>query len=78
MSLFRCEECGVVENTATSHYWFREQQADSRALCSQCDPEIGRWHGIFERVDADAAGYVPRAGDSPFIELPREEARADV
>jgi hypothetical protein len=48
MSLFRCEECGCVENTACSNYasaWSREE----RKLCSECDPKIGKWHGMFEK-----------------------------
>lgn len=41
MSLFVCEECGHVENTALSHYWLRGQYGhDSRALCSGCDPSM--------------------------------------
>jgi hypothetical protein len=66
MSLFRCTECGVVENTATSHFW--SSYPEGPRLCSQCDPDIGKWHGFFDRTDADEAGYVPRAS-GPFIEL---------
>lgn len=65
MSLFKCTECGCVENTATSGFWFK---GDGPALCSECDPVIGFWHGLFPKEDADAAGYVPRKDDSPFIE----------
>jgi len=65
MSLFRCVQCGCVENTATSRFWFR---GDGPALCSECDPQIGRWHGIFEKVDADEAGYHPCAEAPQFIE----------
>jgi hypothetical protein len=65
MSLFKCNECGCVENTATSGFWFK---GDGPALCSECDPAIGFWHGLFPKEDADAAGYVPRKVDSPFIE----------
>lgn len=65
MSLFRCEQCGCVENTALCLYWTR---GDGPALCSACDPKIGAWHGVFEREDADAASYRPRPGDSEFVE----------
>lgn len=68
MSLFRCTSCGCVENTATSRFWMREPR-DSPPLCSACDPEIGKWHDLFERTDADAAGYVSRPSGH-FIELP--------
>jgi hypothetical protein len=64
MSLFACSNCGVVENTATSRYWFR---GDGPALCSQCDPQIGKWHGIFPRQNAEEAGYV--ADDHGFLHL---------
>ena len=68
MSLFKCTECGVVENTATSGYWFRR---GATPLCSQCDPNIGKWHGIFPRQDADEAGYV-QVPNSFYIQLPQE------
>lgn len=47
MPIFACEECGCLENTASSNYWSREKGAP--ALCSQCDPEIRKWHGRFPR-----------------------------
>lgn len=47
MPIFKCSKCGMMENTAPSHYWTRE--SGSPALCTECDPEIGRWHGFFER-----------------------------
>lgn len=53
MPLFRCEQCGCVENTAMSAYWWRKHKADSRALCSECDPEFGKWHGAFPKRPAD-------------------------
>lgn len=47
MSLFLCEECGHIENTATSHYWLRGQYGyDGHALCSTCDPDMS---GSFDR-----------------------------
>ena len=52
MSCFRCEKCGCVENTATSGYWSREDGKDKRALCSECDPAIGKWHGRFPKRSA--------------------------
>lgn len=54
MSLFVCEQCGYIENTATSHYWIRGKYGhDTRALCSNCDPDpalqrrfdFGPWNG---------------------------------
>lgn len=57
MSLFQCYECGCRENTATSNFWmrqpatggFRGLPSQPWMLCSACDPEIGKWHGRFER-----------------------------
>lgn len=68
MPLFRCEGCGAVENTALSNYWLRGYPPTKPALCSECDPEIGRWHGRFPKRDADAEGYVARG---PYIEKPK-------
>jgi len=72
MSLFRCEDCGCVENTALSNFWMRRQKTDGKALCSECDPGIGKWHGRFPKTDADEAGYQP-IPDSHFIEGPPSE-----
>lgn len=47
MPIFVCDNCNHLENTALSRYWYREK--GTPALCSQCDPEIGRWHGRFPR-----------------------------
>lgn len=56
MSLFVCDECGVVDNTALTLYWLRGRlnaSNNGRALCSQCDPAIGKWHGAFPREQYD-------------------------
>ena len=50
MPLFQCSKCGCVENTAPSNYAVRER--GSPALCSECDPEIGKWHGMFPKRSA--------------------------
>ena len=46
MSLFRCEKCNCIENTALSGYNYR---GNKKALCSECDPEIGKWHNHFPK-----------------------------
>ena len=54
MSLFVCEECRTVENTALCGFWlWRTPEGSGRALCSACDPEIGKWHGRFPRNEYD-------------------------
>ena len=51
MPLFKCEKCGCVENTATSNYWTADLEGQPK-LCSECDPEIGKWHGQFSKDSA--------------------------
>lgn len=53
MSIYRCDSCGCVENTALSLYWVSQSE---RKLCSECDPAVGKWHGVFEKKSAK--GYV--------------------
>jgi hypothetical protein len=49
VSLFRCENCDHIENTALCNYAFRFKNKDKIALCSLCDPTIGKWHNVFPR-----------------------------
>lgn len=51
MPLFKCDQCGCVENTALCLYWWRKAH-DKPLLCSECDPDIGKWHGQFEKRSA--------------------------
>ena len=53
MSIFRCSKCGCIENTAFSFHF--NHFDDKQYLCSECDPEIGKWHGAFDKVSAE--GY---------------------
>lgn len=55
MSIFRCEKCGCVENTALCWYWSSIGK-DKQKLCSECDPEIGHWHGRFPKMSSE--GYL--------------------
>ena len=60
MPVFRCEKCGCMENSATSNYVSRKYPCSKTGdtlpslplLCSECDPAIGRWHGIFPKQSA--------------------------
>lgn len=69
MSAFPCRECGCVENTACCNYW--SLRSDGKPLlCSACDPEIGQWHGQFERRSAsgmqvDTEGHLWSLGAIP-------------
>jgi hypothetical protein len=59
VSLFVCEECRTIENTALSDFWLRNVDGGKgRALCSACDPDIGKWHGRFERRTYDGSQVV--------------------
>jgi len=64
VSLFVCEKCHCIENTALGRWWSRNS-ADiwpdkdlGLALCSECGPStyrdgtptrFGQWHGRFEK-----------------------------
>ena len=65
MPLFKCSKCGGVENTACSNYWA------GATLCSACDPKIGKWHGLFPRLNPD--DYVE--GPDGFLVKREERAR---
>lgn len=54
MPIFKCDECECIENTALSNYWMRED--GDKKLCSECDPEIKEWHGVFDKKPAK--GYM--------------------
>ena len=62
MPIFRCEECGCIENTACCNYWMRKNEGEP-LVCSRCDPVIGEWHGRFSQRSAggmliDQNGYL--------------------
>jgi hypothetical protein len=59
MPLFKCSQCGCVENTALSNWairflYKREDGSALPPLCSACDPAIGKWHGEFPQRPWDA------------------------
>ena len=52
MPVFVCSKCGCIDNTVTADYWWQGYDTGSKPekpLCAQCNPEIGKWHGEFER-----------------------------
>ena len=70
MSIFQCSKCGCVENTACCDYWWEVYHEKKPALCSECNPKIGRWHGRFEKQPASgywigADGFLYDHEDSP-------------
>jgi hypothetical protein len=58
VSIFVCDECGCIDNTALTGYWKRKQH-DGKARCSECDPGIKKWHGLFDRRPYDPKIDVP-------------------
>lgn len=44
MSIYICEKCGAIENTATGGYWENHIEHEPKK-CSQCNFE--KWHGKF-------------------------------
>lgn len=73
MPLFECSKCHTVENTALSSFWWRAMAQNKPALCSECDPEIGGWHGRFERIPY--ADYVAKYGKDA-VQFPLDEGTA--
>lgn len=65
MPLFKCEKCGCVENTALCFYW-PSKAHKKPTLCSECDPDIGKWHGRFEKRSAEGM----RVNGRGFLEEP--------
>lgn len=52
MPLFRCDKCGVVDNTALGTYWARKSRGEP-PLCNECEPDIGKWHDEFLKRSAE-------------------------
>lgn len=50
MPLYECSKCHAVENTALTNFWWKTNGEGAPALCSECDPGIGVWHGRFPKI----------------------------
>jgi len=70
MPIFKCEKCEAVENTACCNFWTRRSNGQP-LLCSECDPDIGEWHNLFEKRNYREALYVETP--SGFLEPAAEE-----
>nr|DAS42831.1 MAG TPA: Rubredoxin evolution, hydrogenase, nickel, energy.86A [Caudoviricetes sp.] len=46
MSVYICEKCGTIDNTAIGGYW-KNCLNDEPKMCSECN--TGKWHGEFEK-----------------------------
>lgn len=56
MPLFKCSQCGCVENTALGKYWSRVCLDKLPPLCSEC--ATGKWHGKFPKRQVDPDLYI--------------------
>ena len=65
MSVFICETCGCIDNTAVSGYW-RNVVNNEPKQCSECN--TGKWHGEWEK------DHWTKYGVEKLLEL---EARRD-
>ncbi len=65
MSIFECSECHVVENTACCNYHWDHMKGNP-LRCSQCDPEIKKWHGRFPRRLVKDTNYETVPADGMF------------
>ena len=55
MALFPCSKCGCVEDTALCHFWSARLR-QTPAVCSACDPTIGKWQTASSRKNWPKAG----------------------
>lgn len=46
MSIYICEKCGTLENTALGGYW-RNALRKEPPMCSECN--TGKWHNEFPK-----------------------------
>ena len=47
MSLYQCEECGAMENTACGYYHTARMKKE-KPICSEY--HTGKWHEKFEKI----------------------------
>lgn len=55
MPLFKCSNCGALENTALGDYWIPSMEKQP-VKCSEC--ATGTWHGRFPKRTPEDAGYI--------------------
>lgn len=80
MPVFVCSNCSMMENTATTDYWWWVTQDKKPPLCSECHPEIKKWHGEFPRSPMPPDHVIGPDGfvwqkDDPYLKRQLEEKR---
>jgi hypothetical protein len=61
MSLFKCQKCGCIENTALGRYWGAKEK-----LCSEC--ATGKWHNAFPKEKYDPKKWKKTEWSDEFLE----------
>ena len=46
MSIYICEKCGTIDNTAVSGYWINCRNNEPK-MCTECN--TGKWHNKFPK-----------------------------
>lgn len=65
MPLFKCTQCGTVENTGCGDYWYPRCKG-LPVKCSEC--ATGTWHNRFPKEPADEAhGWFPDPKQPHFL-----------
>jgi hypothetical protein len=79
MSLFVCDQCNAVANTATDGYWeqliaFAQEgtpRSERKFKCSEC--RTGKWHGRFPKDEWDGQTPMKNRGKSgPAVPMRRD------
>lgn len=58
MPLFECSQCHCIDNSALTNFWCSLLPENALPLCSECDPQIGEWHGRFKKRPFDSLNGV--------------------
>ncbi len=57
MSVYICEKCGCIENTALGGYW-RNCIKEEAKMCSECN--TGKWHNEFKKMHWTEYGSIEK------------------
>jgi hypothetical protein len=74
MSLYQCDKCGVVENTALGAYWCNQFWEENSEVAASYREQLGlkqnMWHGQFEKkfyplgtMDTDEQGNLRKKNE---------------
>ena len=66
MSSFKCSDCGCKESTGASNGQLHIIQKRDKLLCSECDPDIGKWHNRFPKLPFEGPYNSDKHGPLPL------------